>query len=430
MKHVCLYIGLLLLLSTKSFGQGTDVIFLIDNSGSITGNINTTGAAGTEYNDMYNSIQSIMAEVLECNPDNKITIAQYSAVTSTNPRIYIESDFTNVAGAFFRRYNTVGNVPGAVNLLAAALNGASPSVGQIFGTTILNRTPGNALAVFLFTDAPRNSDLLSNNVAGPNNEAGFSAFTNLKNFENAKFVVVNTETTATTVAASAGIASTGGSYTGAIESYTTDPDGAATPPRRFINTSFSLTATQVETVTDFLCTIIQPECVNTLILTTAAGNDVVMGQDNRQASLTITASNKINPGTVGVYHAGQEVVLTPGFHAANGSRFRGYILDCPGDFNGRHGNFDDGEAQEVSNREIKFFNIAPNPANSIITVTSTEEMGSVTIISQDGKTLYNRAMPGKTTTVDIPVGNFSNGIYTVTVTTLNGKVQTDKLVKN
>ncbi|MES2487281.1 MAG: 3-coathanger stack domain-containing protein [Bacteroidota bacterium] len=426
MKNVCLYIGLLVLLCTQGFSQGTDVIFLIDNSGSITGSIGSTGPTGSEYNLMYNSIQSIMNEVLNCNSSNKIAIVQYSA--NGNPRIYIESDFSNTTSTFNRRYGDNGNISGAINLVSKALNG-TPASGTIDGLLTLNRTPGNALAVFLFTDAPRNNDLLSNSVLPPNNNVGFSAFTNFKNNEDAKFIVVNTDIGAATIAASAGVASLGGSWTGTIEAYSTDPDGSATPPRRFINTSFSLTALQIEIVTDFICSVGEPECVQVLTLSTLADNDVASGQDNRQAEFTISASNVINNGAVGVYHAGNEVVLTSGFHSASGSRFRGYIEGCSGNFVGRVGQFDQ-EEPILSNKELSLFSLAPNPANSIVTLTATQEMKLVTITSQDGKTLYDRAMPNNTTTLDVAISNYSNGIYTVTLVTTNGQIQTQKLVKN
>jgi len=169
-------------------------------------------------------------------------------------------------------------------------------------------------------------------------------------------------------------------------------------------------------------------------LTIPIGNTYVA--DYRQATNSITSQTVVNDGANVIYHAGNAIVLTSGFRAVSGSRFHGYIEGCSNNFAARMGNFDQEDEREASSltepskEETNFFNIAPNPANSIVSITTTEAMRSVIITSQDGKTLYSRAMPDKITSIDIPVGTYANGIYTVTVTTASGKMQTKKLVKN
>ncbi len=66
-------------------------------------------------------------------------------------------------------------------------------------------------------------------------------------------------------------------------------------------------------------------------------NQTMLGgsTNNRQASLTITATNVIVATAAATYHAGNEVLLQPGFHAEMGAAFHGYIEGCSGVFQQR-----------------------------------------------------------------------------------------------
>jgi hypothetical protein len=411
MRNVFLYIGFFVLLGTKSFAQGTDVIFLIDNSGSID---------NTEYANLQTSVAAIMASVLECNPENRITVVQYS-----NGQIYIESDFSLNGYTFPRRFNNgIGGVPAAVDLISDALNGTTSA--NILGTPTLNTLSGNGLAVYLFTDAPRDNDLLTGFTAIGSN-LGFASYTNFKNTHDATFVVTNTETVAATIAASAGVASVGGAYTGTIETYSADPDGAGVLPRFFLNSSFLLTNQEIEIITDYLCSITEPECVMSLTLVSSA-DDVLTGQDNRQASSLITASNLIDNNAVGVYHAGETIVLSSGFHSDGGSRFRAYIADCNSGYEGRTSLRQ--EAQKSNEQGENLFSLYPNPANSTVSVSSQKEISAIVITSMQGNTLLEKQFKTSQKTIDIDVSYFNKGIYVVTVITSDGSKEIQKLMKN
>ena len=54
--------------------------------------------------------------------------------------------------------------------------------------------------------------------------------------------------------------------------------------------------------------------------------------DNREANQTITATNTIFTNATAVYHAGNQVLLQPGFHAQSGSSFHAYVEGCSGVF--------------------------------------------------------------------------------------------------
>lgn len=88
------------------------------------------------------------------------------------------------------------------------------------------------------------------------------------------------------------------------------------------------------------------------------------------------------------------------------------------------------ELSTVSLNESRFFSIAPNPANNIITITGTEAIKSILITSLDGKTLYSNTLHDKTNSLDVVIDGYSKGMYNVTVIMANGEVETQKLVKN
>jgi hypothetical protein len=414
MKNVYMYILLFMIGCVKSFGQGTDVIFLIDNSGSID---------NTEYANLQTSVAAIMASVLECNPENRITVVQYSS-----GQIYIESDFSLNGYTFPRRFNNgIGGVPAAVDLISDALNGTTSA--NILGTPTLNTLSGNGLAVYLFTDAPRNNDLLTGSpVTGSN--LGFVSYTNFKNTHDATFVVTNTEIVAATIAASAGIASVGGAYTGTVESYSADPDGAGVVPRFFLNSSFLLTPLEIEIITDYLCSVTEPECLPNLTLVSSA-NDVISGQDNRQVSNTLTASNDIYAFAVGVYHSENTIVLTDGFHARNSSRFRAYIDECNSGYVGRPANTvaEEQETPVFADKQY-VFSLNPNPANDKVTITSDKLIKSIIITAMDGKVIFSRDITKEVKEYDINISNYTKGIYNLTIIMDTGEIQTQKLIKN
>ncbi|PZQ80230.1 MAG: hypothetical protein DI548_14115, partial [Flavobacterium johnsoniae] len=87
MKNVYLIYLSFLLFAFKGYSQGSDVIFWLDNSGSIS---------NLEYMQMTSSVQAIMEKVIACNPNNRISIVQYGATgAAATSKIWIESPFTN-----------------------------------------------------------------------------------------------------------------------------------------------------------------------------------------------------------------------------------------------------------------------------------------------------------------------------------------------
>ena len=241
--------------------QGSDVIFCIDNSGSIDAN---------EYAQMSNSVKALISNVLSCNPSNRVSVVQYGTyfgLNATVPRIFIESNFTNnTVGAqnFIRRLNSGDHAHEALGLIGNALDNIN-NANIVSTQKTLTRTAGNSLVVFLFTDAFRGigdivngSYLVNFNSPGISTNGAFQNYTNFKNNRGAKFLVVHVsaDDPVASVKAASSIASRGGTYTGALETYPLDPDGNNLP-RFYINNgaSFTLTPTQINAVSTDICTI-------------------------------------------------------------------------------------------------------------------------------------------------------------------------------
>ncbi len=79
-------------------------------------------------------------------------------------------------------------------------------------------------------------------------------------------------------------------------------------------------------------------CVSNLSLSTAVNSP---NTEQKQAAIQINASNTINNGATALYHAGNEVYLSPGFEAIQGSIFRGYIENCTNNYGMRSSSDED-----------------------------------------------------------------------------------------
>lgn len=172
-----------------------------------------------------------------------------------------------------------------------------------------------------------------------------------------------------------------------------------------------------------------PPCPSDLLLTSPTNDVALNASDNRQASNSITASNIINDGATGQYHAGNVVYLKSGFNAKVGSNFRAYIEGCSGDFAARASTEENGmERMDVEDAEIKSFTMSPNPANEKVTIEYDGVISNLMVTSIEGVTMFNQAI-GKNS-YDLYVANYKRGIYVVTIQTQDGKILTEKLMKN
>lgn len=162
-------------------------------------------------------------------------------------------------------------------------------------------------------------------------------------------------------------------------------------------------------------------CPTTLAITA----NVTSGTSNKQASSTLTASNTISSGAVAIYHAGSSVVLTNGFHAASGSRFRGYIEGCSGTFVGRTGENSNSTKDMVIGKDILIY---PNPSSDIVTITSVNKIKNISVTSMEGKMVLNQNVDNENE-FTVNVNSFQCGIYIMMIEYQDGNTDIERLIK-
>ncbi|MDR6968378.1 hypothetical protein J2X31_002401 [Flavobacterium arsenatis] len=135
--------------------------------------------------------------------------------------------------------------------------------------------------------------------------------------------------------------------------------------------------------------------------------------------------------------AGESIMLTPNSYINSGAVFTAEIGDCLS-YQSRqseeYGNVSQGETlnyddviPEYASTAISIF---PNPANSLITIYSpNSDLMSVTIVSLDGKVIFNKSLHKVNETV-VNIESFSRGIYIVLTQTADGQKQNSKIIKN
>ncbi|WP_415326466.1 T9SS type A sorting domain-containing protein [Chryseobacterium sp. MMS23-Vi53] len=239
--------------------QGTDYIICIDNSGSI---------GGPAYDQISISTKKLIENILACNPKNRVAVTHYGTGVygipdvTYNPRIYIESDFTNniaVAQNFTRRLEAGDHFHEALGLIGDALDN-NPNPDIVSPQPNLHRDPNAPLVIILFTDAQRAAgDLESGSYLVNYYDTTYGspgAFKNVSFFKKdrkTKFAVVHVSPDSYSTEAAASIASAGGSYFGPVESNTDDIDYGISPRLYFGKTDFLLTTSEIFEITRNVC---------------------------------------------------------------------------------------------------------------------------------------------------------------------------------
>jgi hypothetical protein len=140
-----------------------------------------------------------------------------------------------------------------------------------------------------------------------------------------------------------------------------------------------------------------------------------------------------------VYHAENYVELNPGFEAVSGAQFVAYPEGCTANYLYKNQNVVQNQILNQIPKEeeiIKLvrisngFAILPNPSsNSIEIIMNNANFNQVNITTIDGKIVLDRKieMADKT---KIDISNYANGVYIVTITSIDGQLFTEKLIKN
>jgi hypothetical protein len=180
---------------------------------------------------------------------------------------------------------------------------------------------------------------------------------------------------------------------------------------------------------------------------TVSGNVSAGNTDSQQADNSITATNTINNTANARYHAGSTIYLEPGFYAAQGSYFHGYIEGCTGNYY-RTANSNDTTATETGNEthtaqlensdfaagnELRQeeLNVFPNPNKGefkLVFDRNSELPVSIKVKDIFGKEIESIQNPEKYE-YNFNMNEFSSGIYFINVS-YNNKTVSKKLIKN
>jgi bacillolysin len=166
-------------------------------------------------------------------------------------------------------------------------------------------------------------------------------------------------------------------------------------------------------------------CLPNLTITT----NVTSGSDTKQASLSINALNTINSGATGIYHAGEEVLLSNGFTSNNSSIFRAYIEGCSNNYVAKQSQGNDITKNESTyeSKKITLFDqgliISPNPTSGKIIVKHESDIQQLKLYNSFGQLLkeYN---PNSEKNTEIDLTYYPSGLYILS----DGKKQ-QKVIK-
>ncbi|WP_245539456.1 cadherin domain-containing protein [Thiofilum flexile] len=295
---------------------GTDVIFLLDNSGSVL---------AAEYTEYAATVVSIGNALRTANPATRIAVAHFAGpvaggsvlLANYGQYLSLERDFSTAALSspvrqFPSIYNyTEDNLAGAVNQLSYALDGNASTTSSFILSPLkeLSRDLSRPLQIVIFTDAYRDGSVAGSSMIDgvgygyePNDGSNFTIY-NLLKAQGVKFSMVsltlpNGSTADERDGAAAAIASVGGSWSGIIESNPSDPDGSKTSPRRYETSStFTLSAAQISNFVTPIANVcpIAPANRAPVITSNGGGNTAsITLAEGTQTVTTVTATDADN----------------------------------------------------------------------------------------------------------------------------------------
>ena len=239
---------------------GNDVVFLIDNSGSVS---------AAQYDAMASGIQATAARIRADDPTARVAYVHFGGpdvdYSTGGQNFFIERNLTTAAlpspvrqygpGGAFDPSEVQDYLAGAVYRLQDALDRNAGTVSPFADGTRreLNVGANRAVTLVAVTDSAASElggccssirDLVGS-AAEPSDGSNFTIYNQLKG-NDLRFAVWYVGAASSTAAA---VASVGGTYTGAIEANTGDPEGSARRPRQMVSGT-SLSAAQVVQLAD------------------------------------------------------------------------------------------------------------------------------------------------------------------------------------
>ncbi|WP_284651783.1 T9SS type A sorting domain-containing protein [Flavobacterium terrisoli] len=157
-----------------------------------------------------------------------------------------------------------------------------------------------------------------------------------------------------------------------------------------------------------------------------------------KATNIVTVGDNVTGNGV-IYHAANYVEMNPGFEAVFGAQFSAYPEGCTANFIYKAPSVTEQEARNAMQAEepvvnlVKIANgfaIIPNPSSSSIEIVMKDaQFNKVNITSIDGKTVLDRNIE-MTDKTRLDVSSYANGVYIINITSEDGRIHTEKLIKN
>lgn len=138
----------------------------------------------------------------------------------------------------------------------------------------------------------------------------------------------------------------------------------------------------------------------------------------------------VNPGQDINLVAGDYISLENNTYINDGSLFLAKIEPCKscGGNNNPKTPTNQDENNDIHSEYRNNLILYPNPAGQNVILTSNENLITISVISLEGKTIFNKKLSGKDVTYQLDLSNYKAGIYFVTVATANGSTTTERLI--
>ena len=174
-------------------------------------------------------------------------------------------------------------------------------------------------------------------------------------------------------------------------------------------------------------------CVNNISVTESISSGQI---DNQKAKYKIEAYNIISQGATANYIAGQSIILKPGFHAKNGSKFSASIADC--DVTTAVNTIKQEESNTYYKQPIKInetepvgggIRVLPNPTNGIVEVLFNYEEDTIykaAIYNSLGQFIKVENINKKNQKLNL--NNLKSGTYLIRVYKTNSIIDTAKII--
>ena len=174
-------------------------------------------------------------------------------------------------------------------------------------------------------------------------------------------------------------------------------------------------------------------CVDNISVTESISSGQI---DNQKAKYKIEAQNIITQGGIANYTAGQSIILKPGFHAQNGSKFSASIADC--DVTTAVTTIKQEEANTYYKQSIKInetepagggIRVLPNPTNGIVEVLYNYEEDTIykaAIYNSLGQFIKVENINKKNQKLNLI--NLESGTYLIWVYKTNSIIGTTKII--